>query len=265
MGSRGRNAFDINLRSIIAFGEIGRGHSSLETFAGFMNMPPPMNKTAYNDSAKQVHIAYTKQARSSIQIAATEIRMLHLHEDFRDDAVADIDISADGSWQRRGYASVNGLVTIISMDSGKCVDYDIMTKMCKSCEAMEINKGSEEYDNYLKVHDCPINHKCSAGSMESAGVRCFQRSINLNNLPYKTYIGDGDSSSYASVVKADPYPGLLIQKGKCIGHIQKRVGSRLRRLKKVYWKTKLSDGKPIGGVGRLTDKDYSLLFPTQMD
>ena len=44
------------------------------------------------------------------------------------------------------------------MDSGKCVDYDIMTKMCKRCESMENNKGSEEYDDYLKVHDCPINH-----------------------------------------------------------------------------------------------------------
>ena len=63
--------------------------------------------------------------------------------------------------------------------------------------------------------------------MESTGViRCFQRSIKLNNLRNKTYIGDGDSSSYASVVKADPYPGLLIQKVDCIGHIPKRVGSR---------------------------------------
>ena len=96
MGSRGRNGFDINLRSIIIFREIGRGHSSLETFAGFMNMPPPMNQTAYNDRVKQIHIAYTKQARSSIQMAATEIRKLHLHEEFRDDAVADI--FADGLW-----------------------------------------------------------------------------------------------------------------------------------------------------------------------
>ena len=121
MSSRGRNAFDINLRSVIAFREIDRGHSSLETFAGFMSMPPPMNKTAYNDSVKQIHIAYTKQARSSMQIATTEIRKLHLHDEFRDDAVADIDISAEGSWQLRGHASLNDLVTIISMDS---VDYD---------------------------------------------------------------------------------------------------------------------------------------------
>ena len=33
----------------------------------------------------------------------------------------------------------------------------------------------------------------------------------------------------------------------------------MRRLKKVYGKTKLSDGKPIGGLGRLTDKDINRL------
>ena len=53
----------------------------------------------------------------------------HLHEEFRVDAVANI--SADGSWQRFGYPSHNDLVTIISMDNGKCVDYDIMMKTCK--------------------------------------------------------------------------------------------------------------------------------------
>ena len=75
--------------------------------------------------------------------------------------------------------------------------------------------------------------------MESVGlIRCFERLTKLNNLRNKTYIGDGDSSSYASVMKADPYPGLLIQKGECIGHIQKRVGSRLGRLKTsivLFW------------------------------
>ncbi|GFV30780.1 uncharacterized protein TNCV_3666711 [Trichonephila clavipes] len=35
--------------------------------------------------------------------------------------------------------------------------------------------------------------------------------------------------------------------------MQKRMGTRLRKLKLVYSKNKLSDGKTIGGKGRLTD------------
>ena len=38
-----------------------------------------------------------------------------------------------------------------------------------------------------------------------------------------------------------------------MGNIQKRVGTQLRTLKKDMKGTKLDDGKPIGGRGRLTD------------
>lgn len=44
-----------------------------------------------------------------------------------------------------------------------------------------------------------------------------------------------------------------IEKFECVGDIQKRVGTRLRRLKKDLKGVKLSDDKPIGGKGRLTD------------
>ena len=37
-----------------------------------------------------------------------------------------------------------------------------------------------------------------------------------------------------------------------MGHVQKRMGTRLRNLKKSSGKKVLSDGKTIGGRGRLT-------------
>ncbi|GFT74880.1 uncharacterized protein TNCV_1673431 [Trichonephila clavipes] len=40
---------------------------------------------------------------------------------------------------------------------------------------------------------------------------------------------------------------------ECVGHVQKRMGSRLRKLKSSLGKKKLFDGKTIGGKGRLTD------------
>ena len=72
--------------------------------------------------------------------------------------------------------------------------------------------------------------------MEAEGVvRCFEKSVESSKLRYVAYIGDGDSKAY-SVVKANTYHGVSVNKGECIGHIQKRVGSRLRRLKKEYGK-----------------------------
>ncbi|CAL1294481.1 unnamed protein product [Larinioides sclopetarius] len=43
------------------------------------------------------------------------------------------------------------------------------------------------------------------------------------------------------------------EKIECVGHIQKRMGNRLRKLKASFGKNKLSDKKTIGGKGRLTD------------
>jgi hypothetical protein len=40
---------------------------------------------------------------------------------------------------------------------------------------------------------------------------------------------------------------------KCVGHVQKRMGTRLRKLKSSWVDKSLRDGKKIGGKGRLTD------------
>ena len=121
-------------------------------------MPPPMNKPAFNDSLKIIHHAYQSQSQVSMQSAATEIRKVHLEEESIENSVVDIAISADGSWQRRGYSSLHGLVTVISVDSGQCIDVDVIIKTCKSCEAMEKKKDAEGHPIFLKEHDCPINH-----------------------------------------------------------------------------------------------------------
>ena len=45
-----------------------------------------------------------------------------------------------------------------------------------------------------------------------------------------------------------------MKKEECVGHIQKRLGSGLREYKRKQRGEKLSDGKTVGGKGRLTDK-----------
>ncbi|GFT41501.1 uncharacterized protein TNCV_3942611 [Trichonephila clavipes] len=66
--------------------------------------------------------------------------------------------------------------------------------------------------------------------------------------------GDGDTKTFNALSENKPYDDdYLIQKIECVGHVQKRMGTRLRKLKLVYSKKELSDGKTIGGKGRLTD------------
>ena len=47
------------------------------------------------------------------------------------------------------------------------------------------------------------------------------------------------------------YGDVEVTKLECVGHVQKRLGSRLRSLKKRLGQTRLEDGKTIGGAGRL--------------
>ena len=78
----------------------------------------------------------------------------------------------------------------------------------------------------------------------------FEQSEQLRGLKYVKYIGDGDSKGFSEVRNAQPYgPDLSVEKEECIGHVQKRVGSNLRELKKSLKGKKLADGQPIGGKG----------------
>ncbi|GFW43315.1 uncharacterized protein TNCV_2923631 [Trichonephila clavipes] len=71
---------------------------------------------------------------------------------------------------------------------------------------------------------------CSAVSMEVVGAyRIFERS-NVRNVQYNEYYGDWDSKGYESVKNF--YGINTVTKLECIGHVQKRVGGRLRQLKK---------------------------------
>jgi hypothetical protein len=85
-------------------------------------------------------------------------------------------------------------------------------------------------------------------------TRIFQRSELKRNLRYVKYLGDGDTKTFLEISKAQPYGELKVEKFECIGHVQKRMGTRLRKLKQQLRGEKLPDGKTLGGKGRLTDK-----------
>ncbi|GFT41064.1 uncharacterized protein TNCV_1098281 [Trichonephila clavipes] len=77
--------------------------------------------------------------------------------------------------------------------------------------------------------------------MEPVGAyRIFARSEDHSMLRYTDYYGDGDSKAFDAV--KDIYGKDSVTKLECIGHIQKRVGTRLRKLK--------SRNKGLGGKNR---------------
>jgi len=51
-------------------------------------------------------------------------------------------------------------------------------------------------------------------------------------VKYKTYIGDGDSKTIKGICNIQPYKNVIVEKKECVDHIKKRMGTRLRNLKK---------------------------------
>lgn len=180
--------------------------------------------------------------KSAVEEAVLENKSL-IEDDISLVGLSERDLKAgfDGTWQRRGFSSLNGVVTCTSIDTGKVLDVQVLSKYC-TC----LDKNNHD-------PNCTANYLGFSGGMEGTGLlEIFNRSIEKYNVRYVQYLGDGDTNSFKNVVDNIPYD-VEITKLACIGHIQKRMGGRLRRLKKTMKKVKLSDNLPIGGKNRLTD------------
>ena len=153
-----------------------------------------------------------------------------------DKQIGDAIVSCDGTWQRHGFQSKNGVDTILSVNWLKCkvLDTIVLTNYCSICatkrkELKDVDKYKEWFETYKT--ECTKNYEESSGGMEPHGMLIgFRRSESLHKLNYTGYLGDGDSN----VVSADPpvYPGKTVTKLECTGHIQKRM---YNRCKKRHW------------------------------
>ncbi|GFU48401.1 uncharacterized protein NPIL_658851 [Nephila pilipes] len=154
-------------------------------FCALMNLPqPPTRFASYN---KILLNAVKLVSEGTMQKATLEAIL----ENGSNDNIA---VAVDGTWQKRGYSSLNGVVTVTSIDAGKVIEEEILSKYC-----MCSNKVSH-------IKDCERNSEGSSGSMAVEGAsRIFQRSLTLHDARYVIYLGDGDSKSFAAIKKENIY------------------------------------------------------------
>ena len=161
-------------------------------------------------------------ALDSMRLAAEELRGAGT-----EDCVVNRAVSVDGTWQHRGHASHHGVVTALSNEFGKCLAVEVLSNICKECQFWNGKEGTEEHYRWSLEHQCKVNHNGSAGANEAV----FLRSAESRNLRYTQYLGDGDSASFIKVLEANPYREEIdIEKLECVIHVQKRCGTRMRKL-----------------------------------
>ncbi|GFX49207.1 uncharacterized protein TNCV_772561 [Trichonephila clavipes] len=227
---------------------IGQGLESLKTFCAVMSLPNPVEQKSYDVINNKLSRVMKEVAEESMKREAVEE-----NSSSPDNLLT---VSGDGTWKTRGHSSLIGVCTVIGAETGKVLDREVLSSFCKGCDSYKGVKFGIKYNKWQRAHkiSCRKNYSGSAGKMEVDGMlRIFNRSEKLYNLKYSNYIGDGDTKTFNALSENKPYgDDHLIQIIECVGHVQKRMGTRLRKLKLVYSKKKLSDGKTIGGKGTLT-------------
>ncbi|GFX91032.1 uncharacterized protein TNCV_5106621 [Trichonephila clavipes] len=216
---------ELNTRFVYGLRLIGRGVSAGRKLCAVLNLPPFLSKLAFHQQEKKLLSAAISIGEKIMNDAAKGIRQLKksIH------GTVNCGVSVDGTWQRRGFSSLNGCVSAISVDTGKIIDFETLSQLCRKC-----NSKTEQQNVELQCN----HHKGSSSSMEPVGAyRTFERSENHRMLRYTDYYRVGDSKAFDAV--KDIYGKDSVTKLKCIGHIQKRVGTRLRKLK--------SRNKGLGG------------------
>ena len=166
---------------------IGCGHAAAKRFCGLMNMPTPPRPTPYARHNKELLKAVKQVSMETMASAAKELH--DLKPDFKDGLVK-CGVSCDGIWQRRGFASLNGCVSAISIDTGKVLDVEALSKVCKTCKLHEDDKNTPQNSAWKQDHQdtCKANYKGSAPAMEQEGAsRIFKCSMDSHKLVYDEY------------------------------------------------------------------------------
>ena len=123
----------------------------------------PKNFTNISNNLRDAAKAVAKRSMlSSIE----ELRCL---QNAASTDVIDIGVSVDGTWQRRGFSSLNGVLVAVSIDSGKIVDIEPMSRYCRECSVNNhlLQDKPDELAAWKINHRqfCKLNHDSSAPSM----------------------------------------------------------------------------------------------------
>lgn len=248
-GNSTRPSFDVNRRMVQGFSSIGKGHRGMESFSMSMNMKP-MTSKAYNGHLKTIHSLYSEFTKESLEKSRTEVRKAYCdinNTPLDEPGPINISVSYDGSWQKRGFTSKNGVGCCVEVVTGLVIDFEVLSKYCRLCEVkkMKFGQNSVEFEEWFTQHEtnCQKNFDGSSPAMEmEAAERIWLRS-EKQGFRYTTLVSDGDSKTFSHLTGLNPYPDYEIEKVECVNHVEKRLGTGLRKIVADNTGT----GNPLGG------------------
>lgn len=102
-----------------------------------------------------------------------------------------------GTWQKRRHKSDNGVGTGISVDTGLCLDFEVLSNYCHGCNQHQILDEPEE--EVWQAFHSPVCESvdCSSHAMQTkAALRIWRRTQTYSTeLQFTTFLSDGDSKA----------------------------------------------------------------------
>ena len=153
----------------------------------------------------------------------------HLHQSCKVpfDEIIDAAVTCDGTWSKRGFTAMYGVVAVISWETGQVLDFEIKSKRCSCrhqislwisgiCTRVYAQEWGELW-RFSSNGSC-----CSIGHLEATEERL--------HLRFTEVISDGDSKLIAVLQESEPCgKNVEIRKYECV----------CRTCPEEFWQTSL--------------------------
>jgi len=130
---------------------------------------------------EQTHKIYSNLhefAQKQFQLLVDNIRQSYNIHDL--DSILNVYASIDGTWKRRGHISQYGIVFLIHVETGYCIDYEVLSLRCEICDIKKKQLTSKQFEVWFKSHKlhCSKNYAGTFKGMEAEDAsRIFLRSL----------------------------------------------------------------------------------------
>lgn len=236
-----------NARLYAAAAATGVGYEAISTIMAFLCLSITTKKH-FLIQTHRIHFNLHQFAQKTFDLLIKNIRQSTNTTNF--DSILDVCVSIHGTWKKRGHMSNYGVVFLIHVETGYCIDYEVLSLHCETCDIHKAQLSTKGLERWFKFHksECSKNYTGTSKGMEAEGaLRIFLRSLG-KGLRYRWLVSDGDSSAYDKVKKIyaeqeanedntdDNEQQILneehiVEKVDCINHVKKRVINRLKDIR----------------------------------
>ena len=126
------------------------GLNGLTDFCAKMGFIQPVTQKRFQKITRSLSATSTEVTKDLMNAAALRLRTMKNPKS--PEAVTDIAVSIDGTWQCRGYTSKIGIVFIITIDTGEVLDYEIKCLYCQQCSTQKCKLSSEAFNDWYENH-----------------------------------------------------------------------------------------------------------------